>query len=219
MTTPHHPGPGGAGRPASRRLVRRGTQLLLGLLLYAASMAVLLRSGTGNMPWDVLHEGLAIRSGLAFGVVVVITGALVLLAWWPLRQRPGTGTVANVVVIAVAIGPLLAALPAASGRAAGAVMLVAGVAVNALATALYVGARLGPGPRDGLMTGLVRRTGGSVRVVRTGIEVAVVAVGWALGGTFGVGTVLYALAIGPLVQLLLPRVTVPVPVPPIGAGG
>jgi uncharacterized membrane protein YczE len=127
----------------------------------------------------------------------------------PLRERPGLGTVSNVVVIGVAVDAALAVLPEASTWAARGGLVVAGVALNAVATAAYVGARLGPGPRDGLMTGLVRRTGGSVRLVRTTIEVVVVLAGWALGGTLGVATVLYAVAIGPLVHALLPRLTVP----------
>jgi uncharacterized membrane protein YczE len=170
-------------------------------------MALLLRSTLGNMPWDVLHQGLAERTGWTIGQVSIVVGALVLLSWIPLRQRPGLGTVSNVVVIGLVVDVALAVVPAPSALPWRAVLLVAGVLLNALATAAYIGVDLGPGPRDGLMTGLVRRTGSSVRLVRTSIEVAVVVTGWALGGTLGIGTVLYAVAIGPLVQLLLPWVS------------
>jgi uncharacterized membrane protein YczE len=134
-------------------------------------------------------------------------GAVVLLAWIPLRQRPGLGTVSNVVVIGLAVDATLAVVPAPSALPLRVGLLLTGVLLNAVATAAYIGVHLGPGPRDGLMTGLVRRTGGSVRLVRTSIEVAVVVTGWLLGGVLGLGTVLYALAIGPLVQVLLPRLS------------
>jgi uncharacterized membrane protein YczE len=183
-------------------------QLYAGLALYGASMALIIRSTLGNMPWDVLHQGLAERMGWTIGTVSILVGALVLLAWIPLRQRPGLGTVSNVVVIGLAVDATLAVVPAPGSLPLRVALLLAGVLLNAVATAAYIGVHLGPGPRDGLMTGLVRRTGGSVRLVRTSIEVAVVATGWLLGGTLGVGTVVYALAIGPLVQLLLPRTSV-----------
>jgi uncharacterized membrane protein YczE len=190
-----------------RRLPRRLIQLYAGLALYGASMALIIRSALGNMPWDVLHQGLAGRLGWSLGTVTIVVGALVLLAWIPLRQRPGVGTVSNVVVIGVAVDAALAVVPAPSSLVWRVGLLVAGVLLNAVATAAYIGVHLGPGPRDGLMTGLVRRTGGSVRLVRTSIEVAVVATGWLLGGTLGIGTVVYAVAIGPLVQVLLPRLS------------
>ena len=193
-----------------RRLPRRLVQLYAGLVLYAVSMALLLRSTLGNMPWDVLHQGLAERTGWSIGRITIVVGALVLLSWIPLRQRPGLGTVSNVVVIGLVVDGALAAVPAPSELPWRVSLLVAGLLLNALATAAYIGVDLGPGPRDGLMTGLVRRTGGSVRLVRTSIEVAVVLTGWALGGTLGIGTVLYAIAIGPLVQLLLPWVSLTV---------
>jgi uncharacterized membrane protein YczE len=188
-----------------RRLPRRLAQLYVGLGLYGASMALLVRSRLGVMPWDVLHQGLARNLGWSLGTVTIVVGALVLLAWIPLRQVPGVGTVSNVLVIGLAVDGVLAVLPAPSAMAWRVGFVVAGVLLNAVATASYIGVHLGPGPRDGLMTGLVRRTGGSVGVVRTSIEVAVVASGWLLGGTLGLATVVYALAIGPLVQLLLPR--------------
>jgi uncharacterized membrane protein YczE len=190
-----------------RRLPHRLIQLYAGLALYGISMALIIRSALGNMPWDVLHQGLAGRLGWSLGTVTIVVGALVLLVWIPLRQRPGVGTVSNVVVIGVAVDAALAVVPAPSSLVWRVGLLVAGVLLNAVATAAYIGVHLGPGPRDGLMTGLVRRTGGSVRLVRTSIEVAVVATGWLLGGTLGIGTVVYAVAIGPLVQVLLPRLS------------
>jgi uncharacterized membrane protein YczE len=193
------------------RPLRRLAQLYAGLVLYGASMALQIRAGLGLDPWDVLHQGVSERSGLSFGTVVIVTGALVLLAWIPLRQRPGVGTVSNVFVIGVAVDATLAVLPAAGSTPVAAAMLLAGVGLNGVGGGAYIGAGLGPGPRDGLMTGLVRRTGRSVRLVRTSIELTVLVAGAALGGTVGVGTVLYALAIGPLVHLTLPALTVPPP--------
>lgn len=190
------------------RPVRRLAQLYAGLALYGASMALQIRAGLGLDPWDVFHQGVADRAGLTFGTVVIITGAAVLLAWVPLRQRPGIGTISNVFVIGVTVDVSLALVPAAGSSAAALVMLLAGIGLNGVASGAYIGAGLGPGPRDGLMTGLVRRTGGSVRVVRTTIEVAVLVVGAVLGGTVGLGTVLYTVSIGPLVHVLLPRLTV-----------
>ncbi len=171
-------------------------------------MSLFVRSDLGVMPWDVLHQGLARQFGGTIGQWSIAVGLVVLVLWLPLRERPGLGTVSNVIVIGVVIDVALAVLPADHPMAVRILLAVAGLLLNAVATALYVGARLGPGPRDGLMTGLVRRTGRSVRLVRTSIEVTVVALGWLLGGTFGVATVGYALFIGPLVQVLLPRLTV-----------
>jgi uncharacterized membrane protein YczE len=192
------------GQLRAGRLPRRLTQLMVGLVLYGLSMAMLIRGGLGLDPWDVFHFGVADRLPLSFGMVVILTGLGVLLLWVPLRQAPGLGTVANAVVIGLATDAALAVLAAPEAMAGRVGLMVGGVVLNGLATALYIGSQLGPGPRDGLMTGLVRRTGWSIRVVRTSIEVTVVAVGWALGGVVGIGTVLYALAIGPLVQLMLP---------------
>jgi uncharacterized membrane protein YczE len=190
------------------RPLRRLGQLYAGLVLYGASMALQIRAGLGLDPWDVFHQGVAQRTGLSFGTVVILTGAVVLFAWVPLRQRPGIGTISNVIVIGLAVDATLALLPGAGSAPVGVTMLLAGVGLSGLACSTYIGAGLGPGPRDGLMTGLVRRTGGSIRVVRMTIEVAVLAAGAALGGTVGVGTVVYALSIGPLVHVLLPRLTV-----------
>jgi uncharacterized membrane protein YczE len=174
-------------------------------------MVLLVRSRLGNIPWDVLHQGLARRLDWSFGTITIAVGALVLVCWVPLRERPGLGTVSNVVVIGVVVDAALAALPAPGAVWARIGFALLGIGLNAFATALYIGAQLGPGPRDGLMTGLVRRTGGSVGVVRTAIEVTVVLTGWALGGTLGVMTVVYAVVVGPLVHLLLPRLTVRLP--------
>ncbi|MFI6024004.1 membrane protein YczE [Amycolatopsis magusensis] len=182
---------------------RRFPQLIGGLALYGASMAMLTRAGLGLDPWDVLHEGVMKQIGLSFGVVTALASLLVLLLWIPLRQRPGIGTVLNVLIISVTVDLVRLVLPDQHILFWQVVLLVGGVVLNALATATYVGARLGPGPRDGLMTGLAARTGWSVRVVRTLIEVTVLAGGWLLGGTVGLGTVLYAVSIGPLTQWML----------------
>jgi uncharacterized membrane protein YczE len=206
------------------RIPRRLVQLFAGLLLYGVSLALVLRAGLGLAPWDVLHQGLAKRTGVSIGVVLIVISFVVLLAWIPLRQRPGFGTLANAVLVGVFVDLTLHVLGDAHGWALRIVLLVSGVLLNGLATALYIGASLGAGPRDGLMTGLVRRTGRSVRLVRTVLEVSVLALGFLLGGTVGVGTVLYALAIGPVAHALLPRLTVqpaPAPgpvVPPRAAG-
>ncbi|HEX2174633.1 MAG TPA: hypothetical protein VHG70_01875 [Nocardioidaceae bacterium] len=192
----------------TRRLPRRLAQLYAGLALYGVSMALLVRSELGVMPWDVLHQGLARLFGVSIGTAVIAVSAAVLLTWIPLRERPGLGTVSNAVVIGLTVDAALLVLPTVEAPAMRVVLVLAGVLLNAVATAAYIGVHLGPGPRDGLMTGLVRRTGRSVRLVRTSIEGTVVALGWLLGGTLGVGTVLYALAIGPLVQVLLPRLSV-----------
>lgn len=192
-------------------MTRRLAQLYVGLVLYGASMALMIRARLGLDPWDTFHQGVSERTGLSFGTVTIVVGALVLLLWIPLRQRPGVGTVSNVFVIGLAVDAALALMPTVHGVPLRLAVLIAGVVLNGVAGGLYIGARLGPGPRDGLMTGLVRRTGRPVRVVRTGIELAVLAVGWSLGGSVGLGTVLYALSIGPLVHWLLPLFTVPEP--------
>ena len=192
-----------------RRLPRRLVQLYAGLTLYGVSAALLVRGGLGLEPWGVLHQGLSELTGLTMGVVSIIVGAVVLLVWIPIRQRPGVGTVSNVFVVGVAMDAALALIPDGRHLAVRIALLVAGIVLNGVATGLYIAARFGPGPRDGLMTGLHRLTGRSVRLVRTGIEVAVVATGFALGGSVGIGTVAYALAIGPLAQLFLRVFDVP----------
>ncbi|MCZ0990252.1 YczE/YyaS/YitT family protein [Streptomyces diastatochromogenes] len=185
------------------RLGRRLFQLYVGLALYGASSALLVAAGLGLEPWGVLHQGLAELTGMTIGVVSIVVGAAVLLLWIPLRQRPGLGTVSNVFVVGLAMDGTLALVPDAHSLAVRIPMLVAGIVLNGVATGLYIAASFGPGPRDGLMTGLHRRTGRSIRLMRTAIEVTVVATGFALGGTIGVGTLLYALSIGPLAQFFL----------------
>lgn len=196
------------GQLRAGKLPRRIGQLLVGLTLYGISMAMMIRGTLGLDPWDVFHAGVAGRVPLTFGQVTIVTGALVLLLWWPLRQWPGLGTVANVVVIGLAADAALALITAQDGLGARVALLTSGIVLNAIAGALYIGSQLGPGPRDGLMTGFARRTGWSIRLVRTAIELVVLAIGWLLGGPVGVGTVLYAVSIGPLVQFFLPRLAV-----------
>ncbi|MCI3929298.1 membrane protein YczE [Streptomyces sp. AN091965] len=197
------------------RLARRIVQLYAGLVLYGASSALLVRSGLGLEPWNVLHQGLAERTGLSIGVVSIFVGAAVLLLWIPLRQRPGLGTVSNVFVVGLAMDGTLALAPDAHGLGVRIPLMVAGIVLNGVATGLYIAARFGPGPRDGLMTGLHERTGRSIRLMRTLVEIAVVVTGFALGGTVGVGTVVYAVTIGPLAQFFLRLFALPAP----SAGG
>ncbi|PAZ17317.1 hypothetical protein CLM62_03330 [Streptomyces sp. SA15] len=185
------------------RLGRRLIQLYAGLALYGASSALLVEAGLGLEPWNVLHQGLAELTGLTIGVVSIVVGAAVLLLWLPLRQRPGLGTVSNVFVVGIAMDGTLAAVPEAHTLAVRIPLLLVGILLNGAATGLYIAANFGPGPRDGLMTGLHRRTGRSIRLMRTAVEVAVVVTGFVLGGTIGVGTLLYAVSIGPLAQLFL----------------
>jgi uncharacterized membrane protein YczE len=199
------------------RTTRRLVQLAVGLALYGVSMGMMVRSELGLDPWDVFHYGIAQHLPVSFGTVTIIVGVAVLLLWIPLRQWPGLGTVANVIVIGLATDATLALLDAPDLLAARVALLVGGIVLNGLAGALYIGSQFGPGPRDGLMTGLVRRTGRSFRLVRTSIEVTVLVVGWLLGGVVGLGTVLYAVLIGPVVQLFLPIFTVPLEAPGPGA--
>src|SRR3954462_13194568 len=194
-------------------MTRRLLQLYAGLILYGVSLALQIRAGLGLDPCDVFHQGVSDKTGLSFGTIVIITGALVLLAWIPLRQRPGIGTVSNVIVLGVVADITLALLGDVHGLGYQLALLTAAVVLNAIAGAAYIGAGLGPGPRDGLMTGLVRRTGRSVGVIRTGIEVSVLSIGFALGGTVGLGTVVYALSIGPLLQVFMPAFAIKPPVP------
>ncbi|MEU0241493.1 hypothetical protein ABZ234_27730 [Nocardiopsis sp. NPDC006198] len=191
-------------RPRLRRLVR----LYAGLTLYGLSGALLVHSELGSMPWDVLHQGLARQTGLSIGTWSVLVGALLMLLWIPLRQKPGLGTLSNVVVVGMTVDLFLWLLPGTDSLMARIGLLVLGVLVCAIATGCYIGAGLGPGPRDGLMTGLAAR-GWSVRLARTVIEVSVVLTGVLLGGTVGVGTVVFAVAIGPLAQLFLPLLRMP----------
>ena len=193
-------------------LARRLLQLYLGLALYGASASLIILSALGNDPWDVLHQGLSRQTGIGTGIWVCIAGALVMLLWIPLRQRPGLGTLSNVVVVGLVLELCLRPSSPRTSPAARWTLLLSGVLLNGMATGLYIGARFGPGPRDGLMTGLAAR-GMSLRAVRTGIELTVLAAGIALGGTAGIGTVLYALAIGPLAHVFVPAFTIePTPV-------
>ncbi|MEV6524344.1 hypothetical protein AB0M43_20520 [Longispora sp. NPDC051575] len=190
-------------------LGKRFAQLQLGLVIYGVSMALMIRAHLGTMPWDVFHQGVAVQTHLPFGWIVAGTGALVLLLWIPLRQKPGVGTISNVLVIGFVAELTLRIMPEPGPLPVRIGLLLSGVVLNGLAGGLYIGARLGPGPRDGLMTGLAAKTGRSIRLIRTLIEIAVVTSGWLLGGTLGIGTLLYAVAIGPLVQFFLARLTAP----------
>jgi uncharacterized membrane protein YczE len=199
--------------PRLRRLV----QLYAGLVLYGVSASMLLLAGLGVDPWDVLHQGLSRRLGLGVGTWVLIVGALVLLLWIPLRQRPGFGTISNAIVVGLVIDAMLALFSPVHGLGLRLAVMFGGVVLNGIATGAYIGAGLGPGPRDGLMTGLAAR-GHSIRVVRTCIEVTVLVTGWLLGGTVGLGTVVYALGIGPIAHISIPllaiRVSAVEPSPP-----
>jgi uncharacterized membrane protein YczE len=189
---------------ARRLLPRRLVQLYAGLMLYGLAGALQVRSNLGLDPWDVFHQGLAHHLGLAIGTLVIIVGAAVLLLWIPLRQWPGLGTVSNVVLIGLSMNWSLSLLPGGAPLGWRIAEMVGGITLCGIATGMYIGASFGPGPRDGLMTGLARVTGGSIRLVRTGIELTVFGIGWLLGGTVGIGTVAFALAIGPLAQIFLP---------------
>ena len=186
-------------------MANRLTRLFIGLSLYGFTMAMMVESTLGLDPWDVFHEGLAEHLPLTFGQVVILVGAVVLLLWIPLRQMPGVGTVFNVIVIGLAADAGIAVISQPDSLWLRGLLLVGGIVGNGLAGAMYIGAQLGPGPRDGLWLGLVRRTKRSVRFWRTAIEVSVLAAGFVLGGTVGVGTVLYAVTIGPIVQFFLPH--------------
>ena len=185
-------------------MTRRLAQLYAGLVLYGLSIALQVRATLGLGPWDVFHDGVAQRTGLSFGTVVIITSVAVLLAWIPLREKPGLGTISNVFIVGLAADAGLSVIPEGGPLSVRVVMLAAGVGLNAVAGAAYLGARLGPGARDGLMTGFVRITGISVGKVRTTLELSVLAAGLALGGSAGLGTIVYALSIGPLLQWMLP---------------
>ena len=193
------------------RLTRRLSQLTVGLVLYGITLAMMIRATLGNASWDVLHQGMASHLPISIGTAVIVMSLVVLLFWIPLREMPGFGTIANSFAVGLVADAALRVMTAPDIMWERVLLMVAGVVLNALATALYIGSQFGPGPRDGLMTGLHRRTGLSIRVVRTALEVTVVVAGWLLGGVVGVGTVLYVLAIGPLVQLMLPRFIVELP--------
>jgi uncharacterized membrane protein YczE len=181
-------------------------QLLAGLVLFGVSLALLVRSDLGLDPWDVFHQGLSIRSGIPIGTVTILVGAIVLLLWIPLGQRPGMGTIANVILVGLSLDASLALLPVTTDPALRWTCLTSGIVLNGIATGAYIGAALGPGPRDGLMVGIASR-GHSVRAVRTAIELTVLGVGWLMGGTVGIGTVLFAVTIGPIVHVTIPALT------------
>jgi uncharacterized membrane protein YczE len=184
--------------------IRRFIQLQIGLLLYGASLALMVRANLGLNPWSVFHQGLSELTGLSLGTIVNLVGALVLLIWIPLRQKPGIGTICNVLVIGTAADVTLAVIPSITELPLQVALLVGAILLNGAATGAYIGAGLGPGPRDGLTTGGVRVTGWKIRWVKMTIEAMVLILGWVLGGAIGVGTVAYALFNGPLMQTFLP---------------
>lgn len=192
------------------RLPLRLAQMMVGLTGFGLSLAMLLRSGLGGAPWDVLHAALAERAGLSVGTLSITVSFVVLLAWIPLREQPGIGTFANAIWVGLSIDLGMALLPPAPSLVPAVVLMVAGVLVNGVSCAVYIGAQLGTGARDGLMTGLGRVLGRPVGPVRIGLEVLVLATGWALGGPVGVATLLYAAGLGPVIQLTLPHVVIPV---------
>jgi uncharacterized membrane protein YczE len=189
--------------PVTRRLI----QLYAGLVLFGVSAAMLLMAGLGVDPWDVFHQGLSRRLGLGVGTWAIIVGAFVMMLWVPLRQRPGFGTLSNVIVVGLVIDLVLALIPSVHGLVARVAVMASGVVLNGIATGAYIGAGLGPGPRDGLMVGLAAR-GHSIRLVRTCIEMTVLLTGWLLGGTVGIGTVLYAVCIGPVAHVSIPLLAI-----------
>lgn len=199
------------GQLRAGRLPRRLAQLYVGLVLYGFTLAMLITAHLGNAPWDVLHQGLAGHLPISIGTAVIAVSLLVLLLWIPLREMPGLGTISNAFVIGLATDAGLGLLTEPRALWVRVLLTVGGVGGNAVATALYIGAQLGPGPRDGLMTGLHRRTRLPIGRVRTCLEATVVVLGWLLGGVLGLGTLLYALSIGPLVQRLLPYCVVELP--------
>ena len=196
-------------RSSTALWVRRGVQLVVGLVAYGIAIALLVRAGIGVPPWDVFAQGITRQTGIPFGLVVSLVGALVLLLWIPLREKPGVGTVLNVLLIGPSAELGLWLVPQQTVPWQQGVVFAGGLALLALATGMYIGARLGPGPRDGLMTGLHRRTGWPIWVVRTGIEVTVLTIGFVLGGQLGLGTLAFALLIGPMVGVTLPLLRVP----------
>jgi uncharacterized membrane protein YczE len=188
-------------------------QLLVGLFLYGIAVAAIVRAEIGVGPWEVLTQGVMKQTGLSFGLLTNLIGAIVLLLWIPIHQKPGVGTVLNMLLVGPSAQLGLWLIPAPESMVLRVPLFAAGLLLLAIATGLYIGARFGPGPRDGLMTGIHRRWGGKLWIIRTSIEVTVLAVGWVLGGNVGVGTLAFALLIGPLVGFILPRLVVPVAVP------
>ena len=194
---------------SSALMVRRVIQLLLGLFFYGIALSLMVRGAVGVPPWEVLSQGLAKQTGLPFGLLTNIVGALVLLLWIPIRQKPGVGTIANVLLIGPAIEVGLAVVPSPDALWQQVVLFAAGLALLAVASGLYIGARFGPGPRDGLMTGIHNRWGFKIWWVRSAIEITVLSIGWLLGGNVGFGTLAFALLVGPMVGVTLPLLRVP----------
>lgn len=190
-------------------MTRRIGQLLVGLFLYGFGIALMVRGAIGVAPWDVLSQGIALQTGLPFGLVTNIVGGAVLLLWIPIRQRPGIGTVLNVLLVGPSAQVGLWVIPEVDDLFSRVVLFAGGLAMVALATGLYIGARFGPGPRDGLMTGIHRKYGWKIWIVRTGLEVTVLTIGWLLGGNVGIGTLAFALLIGPMVGITMPLLLVP----------
>jgi uncharacterized membrane protein YczE len=193
-------------------LTRRIVQLLVGLFLYGIAISLMVQAGIGVAPWDVLTQGLSHQTGLDFGLLTNIIGGVVLLCWIPIRQRPGLGTLANVLLIGPSAQLGLWIFPKETAIGFQLLFFTGGLLLLAIATGLYIGARMGPGPRDGLMTGIHARTGWRLWMIRTAIEVTVLLIGWALGGNFGPGTIVFALLIGPMVAVTIPWLRVPGPV-------
>jgi uncharacterized membrane protein YczE len=196
-------------RSSSLLWTRRAVQLVGGLVAYGIAIALLVRAGIGVPPWDVFAQGITAQTGMSFGLVVNVVGALVLLLWIPLRQKPGVGTVFNVLLIGPSAELGLWLVPQQTVPWQQGLVFAGGLALLAVASGLYIGARLGPGPRDGLMTGLHARTGMPIWVARSGVEVTVLVIGFVLGGQLGLGTLAFALLIGPMVNITLPLLRVP----------
>lgn len=186
------------------RLGRRFVNLILGLILFGVGIGLMLQSRLGVPPWDVLHQGLVHQFGLTIGIWSIITSIVVLVGWIPLREPYGVGTLLNAVIIGISIDLSALVIPVPEAMAWRIGLMATGILIIGFGSGLYIGAHLGPGPRDGLMTGIAKR-GPSIRLTRTVLEVTVLAIGWMLGGTFGIGTVAFAILVGPIVQFFLPR--------------
>lgn len=196
-------------------MTRRVLQLLIGLVLYGTGCALTVEAGLGVDPWTVFAQGVSIHTGIGIGWMTSIIGFLVLLLWIPLRQKPGIGTIANIVLVGTSMQFALGIIPPMSGPFAQFAALLGGIVIVAVASGLYIGAHFGPGPRDGLMTGMHSRLGWPIFACRALVELSVLFVGWLLGGTVGIGTVLFAVLIGPLVHIALPLLDTRRPVRPV----
>lgn len=183
--------------------MKRWLALFGGLICFGLGAGLIIRGNLGQGPWDVLHQGIARQTGISIGLASILTGIPVVLAWWPLGQRPGWGTLANIIVIGLVVDIVLRFVPIAQNVGLGMIFLISGILITGFGSGMYLSSATGAGPRDGLMLGIARRTGWSVRVVRTLIEVVVLTIGWFLGGNVGIGTLAFALGIGPAVQLSL----------------